>query len=143
VSFIVPSSFRQLPPVWEVAQPFNISVTGMVAYDVDPVAWASNHILAVVLTNPGERVMRPTYGAGLQNFVWENQDPLVEQQMLASIRTAVNVSEPNVTLHELQFVPTPDFSGQVELHISFSIGAAPTIHTVTFSLGGIGVEVMT
>lgn len=142
MSFIVPSNFRQLPPVWEIAQPFNIDATGAVAYDVDPVAWARNHILAVLLTNPGERVMRPSYGVGIYSFVWENPDPLVEQQMLTNIRQAVNIWEPNVTLHELAFVPQPDFSGIMYLEISFSLGSAPTVHTVTFSLGGTGVEIM-
>jgi len=141
MSFVVPSNFRQLPPVWEMAQPFNIDATGSVAYDIDPVTWARNHILAVLLTNPGERVMRPSYGVGIYSFVWENQDPLVEQQMITTIKQAVSVWEPNVTLHDLEFVPQPDFSGIVYLEIAFSVGAAPTIHTVTFSLGGTGVEI--
>jgi Bacteriophage baseplate protein W len=142
MSFIVPTNFRQLPPVWETAQPFNINATGAVAYDVDPVSWARNHILAVLLTNPGERVMRPNYGVGIHGFVWENQDPLTEQQMLTTIQQAVNTWEPNITLHELRFVPQPEFSGIMDLEISFSVGAIPTIHVISFSLGGTGVEIM-
>lgn len=141
MSFIVPTNFRQLPPVWEIAQPFNIDATGAVAYDTDPVVWATNHILAVLLTQPGERVMRPSYGVGLHNFVFENQDPLVEQQMLTSVQQAINVWEPNITLHDLSFVPQPDYSGILYLNISFSVGNAPTVHRVTVSLGGTGLEI--
>lgn len=141
MSFIVPTNFRQLPPVWEMSQPFQIDNNGTVGYDIDPVIWARNHILAVCLTDPGERVMRPNYGAGLHRYVWENQDPLAQQEMLNAIQQAVAAWEPNVLLEELEFVPQPDFSGVVDLRISFSIGSAPTVHTVSFSLGGVGVEV--
>jgi phage baseplate assembly protein W len=141
MSFIVPTNFRQLPPVWEMGQPFNIDAVGEVAYDSDPVAWARNHILAILLTNPGERVMRPTYGAGLLNYVWENDDPLVEQQTINDIQTAVGIWEPNITLNQLEFVPQPDYSGIVMLDVQFSIGASPTSYSVTISLGGAGVEV--
>lgn len=142
MSFIVPTNnFRQLPPVWEMAQPFNIDVLGEVTYDTDPVAWARNHILAVLLTNPGERVMRPTYGAGIFGFVFQNDDPLTEQQMILAIQQAVAAFEPNITLNTVEFVPQPDFSGTVLLDIAFSVGASPTPHSVTITLGGTGVEV--
>ena len=140
MTFLSPTNFRQLPEVWEMAQPFNIDVVGEVAYDTDPAAWARNHILALLLTSPGERVMRPGYGAGIYNFVWENDDQLVQAQIIANIRQAVAMSEPNITLQTLQFVQQPDFSGVVTLDISFSVGASPTTYTI--SLGGPGVETM-
>lgn len=141
MSFVVPINFRQLPPVWEMSQPFNIDATGEVAFDTDPAIWARNHILAILLTNPGERVMRGTYGAGIYNFVWENDDPLVEQQMITDIRQAVAAYEPNITLQQVAFVPQPDYSGVVTLDVAFSVGASPTVYTVTYSLGGTGVEI--
>ena len=143
MSFIVPTNFRQLPPVWEMAQPFNIDAAGEVAYDTDPVAWARNHILAILLTNPGERVMRPSYGAGIFNFVWENGDPLIENQIINDVQQAVAVWEPNVTINQIDFIPQPDYSGVVMLDIQFSVGSAPTTYSVTVTLGGVGVEVTT
>jgi hypothetical protein len=141
MSFIVPTNFRQLPPVWEIAQPFNIDATAEVAYDTDPVTWARNHILAILLTNPGERVMRPNYGAGILNFVWDKDDPLTEQTIIADIQQSVANWEPNITLNRIQFVPQPDYSGIVLLDIEFSVGVTPTPHSVTITLGGTGVEV--
>jgi Bacteriophage baseplate protein W len=141
MSFITSSNFRQLPPVWEIAQPFNIDAAAEVAYDIDPVSWARNHILAVLLTSPGERVMRPNYGAGIFNFVWENDDVLTQQQIINDIRQAIAIWEPNVTLNTVEFVPQQDFSGIVNLNIEFSIGASSTVHSVTLSLGGTGVEI--
>jgi hypothetical protein len=141
VTFIVPANFRQLPPVWEISQPFNINAAAEVAYDDDPVTWARNHILAILLTNPKERVMRPTYGVGIFKFVWENDNPLKEAEIINEIRNAVAQFEPNVTLQAVQFFQAPDFSGIVTLNIEFSVGANPTVHTMMLSLGGTGVEV--
>jgi len=141
VTFLVPANFRQLPPTWEMSQPFSIDGAAEVAYDTDPAVWARNHILAVLLTSPGERVMRPTYGAGIFRFVWENDDPLREQQIISAVQTAVATWEPNITLNSIKFIQQPDFSGIVNLDIEFSVGAPPTVYSITISLGGQGVEV--
>ena len=50
--------------------------------------------------------------------------------------------EPNITIQSIDFVPHPDVSGVVVLDISFSVGANPTVHAVTLSLGGDGIEIM-
>lgn len=141
MTFIQAANFRSLPPVWELAQPFRVDATGVIAFDQDPVAWAKNHILSVVLTSPGERVMRPGYGVGMYYMVFENDNPVLEQQITTAVQMAVTAWEPNITIQECKFTPQMDFSGIVELMISFSVGASPTVHSVRFSLGGTGVEV--
>lgn len=143
MTFLIPANFRQLPPVWEVAQPFSIGVSGEVSYDTDPVKWATNHILAILLTNPGERVMRPSYGAGVYGFVWENQDPLIEQNIIATINTQLATYEPNITVNEVEFVQS-DISmmnGVVMLVVSFTVGNSPTTYTFSVSLNGSQVEI--
>ena len=137
------NNFRQLPPVWEMSQPFNIDPAGEVAYDADPVSWARNHILAVLLTNPGERVMRPGYGAGIYNFVFENDDPLTEAQIINERSSdAVATWEPNITLNGIALHPADrTTAGTVLLDIAFTVGNAPTVYSVSVTLGGTGVEV--
>jgi len=141
MSFLVPSNFRQLPPVWEISQPFNIDSTGAVAFDLDPYRWAMNHILAILLTNPGERVMRPTYGAGVYGFVWENDNPLEEQALITTINNQLATYEPNIIVNDIEFLPEPQYSGIVTLQIHFTVGSSPTIQTFTVNLSGSSVEV--
>jgi hypothetical protein len=143
MTFVVPTNFRQLPPVWEMSQPFHFDVVGEIAYDTDAVTWVRNHILAVLLTNPKERVMRPTYGAGIFNFVWEPDDPLTQAQIISTVQQAVARWEPNVNLNKIEFVPQQDFSGVATLDIAFSLGPTSSTHTVSISLGGEGVEITT
>jgi hypothetical protein len=141
MSFIVPAQFRQLPPVWEIAQPFKVDASNSIAFDTDPVMWARNHILALLLTNPGERVMRPNYGIGIFSLVFENDNPLVEAQVVAAINAGAATYEPNITVNECKFVPQPEYSGAMEIHLSFSVGSAPTTYSMAFTVGGTAVEV--
>lgn len=145
MTFLVPSNFRQLPPVWEVAQPFRIDATGTVGFDADPERWAINHILALLLTNPGERVMRPTYGVGIYRFVWENDDPVEEQNFITAINMGLATYEPNINVTDVEFVSQTQFTGVgngiVVLMISFTVGNSPTTHTFSVDITGNQVEI--
>jgi uncharacterized protein len=141
MTFIPQPNYRQLPSVWEMAQPFNIDATGAVAFDLDPVRWARNHIVALLMTSPGERVMRPTYGVGMFNFVWENDDLITEQNIITSINNQLAAYEPNITIIVAQFVPQTQYSGVVLLQLDFTVGQSPTVHGVSVNLSGTAIEV--
>lgn len=67
-----------------------------------------NDILQLLLTSPGERVMRPTFGAGLRKVVFEQNDDFVEQTVRNSILEALNNYEPRVTTTTLTVSRIPD-----------------------------------
>jgi len=58
--------------------------TEMAQYEED----VRQAILIVLLTNPGERIMRPTFGAGLNDFLFEPINPTT----MATIRQRVEDS---------------------------------------------------
>jgi phage baseplate assembly protein W len=60
-----------------------------------------NDILQLLLTVPGERVMRPDFGVNLRNFVFE---PLTSTDLFAlqnEIERAITVQEPRVTVESV------------------------------------------
>lgn len=59
-------------------------------------------IQQLLLTVPGERVMRPTYGCQLRNQIWENIDSAAVSGA-ASITTAINSFEPRVNLVSVNY----------------------------------------
>jgi uncharacterized protein len=61
------------------------------------VALVLQDIEAMLLTNFGERVMRPEFGGNVSARVWENLDSAA-QNALISIRTAIVTYEPRVIL---------------------------------------------
>jgi len=58
-------------------------------------------LLILLLTNPGERVMLPDYGVGLNEFIFEPNDFTLAQQVKERIINAINTWEPRVIIEEL------------------------------------------
>lgn len=141
MSFVLPANFRQLSTSWEIGQPFNVDAAHAIDFSDDPVEWAKYHILALLLTNPGERVMRPNYGIGIYRLVFENDNPVLESQIISAINAGLALWEPNITVNDCEFVKQPDYSGVMELQIAFSVGASPSVYTVGFALNGTAVEI--
>ncbi|MCP3849972.1 MAG: GPW/gp25 family protein [Gammaproteobacteria bacterium] len=75
-------------------------------------------ILNILLTQPGERIMRPEFGAGLQTFIHQPNSLSTRQIIASTITTAINRWEPRVILETVNVIPdSDDFSRiNIELH---------------------------
>ncbi len=140
MSFVPPTNYHVLPLRKEVDDPFRFDPLGRVAFGQDPIEWAKNHIIALLLTSPGERVMRPTYGAGLRNFIFENSGPVEVQQLSLSISTALRQWEPSLDMVACDVLKVDPFQGLVELRIKFTMRPSIQVHTVQFTFDGTGIE---
>lgn len=56
----------------------------------DPDEHLRAKIIAILFTSPGERVMRPSFGAGLNRSVFENLSPLARPALEYRIRESLN-----------------------------------------------------
>ena len=67
-----------------------------------------NDILQLLLTVPGERVMRPDFGVNLRNFVFEQltQTDLISLQ--DSIEEEIAAQEPRVIVNSVELTPNAD-----------------------------------
>lgn len=54
----------------------------------------------LLLTSPGERVMRPDFGSGLPTRIWENLDTVAEEGV-SDIAYSIKQFEPRVSLIEV------------------------------------------
>jgi len=70
-----------------------------------------NDILQLLLTIPGERVMRPTYGVNLRNFVFENLVSSDLSILQSNIEEQLRIYEPRVDLEFIDLLPDPDKNG--------------------------------
>lgn len=64
---------------------------------VDGMGLLNQDLQILLLTLPGERVNRPTYGCRLYGRAWENIDDIA-QQGVVDIREAITTFEPRVKL---------------------------------------------
>lgn len=60
-------------------------------------------VVSLLLTQPGERLERPTYGCALRNLVFELDSPDLQGQVTAAIAQAVATWEPRVQLVSATF----------------------------------------
>ena len=78
------------------------------------------NLVNYLLTNPGERIANPSFGAGLRKFVFEQITEgnleFIEDKIEEDIRNNI----PNVNLQSVRVSANPDFN-QVTVGISYSI----------------------
>lgn len=79
---------HQLPPRLDIAFPFRVDHRGRTAtagYDEH----VRDMIEQLLFTNPGERVMRPDFGCGLLDLVFEPGSPELASALQLSIQAAL------------------------------------------------------
>jgi phage baseplate assembly protein W len=89
-------------------------------------------IRIILGTNPGERVMRPDFGAGLNAFVFE---PL-NTATLALVKTRVEESlvdwEPRIDLIEVRVTADLEAAGKLEIDIHYRVRSTNTLHNLVY-----------
>ena len=66
------------------------------------------NLVNYLLTNKGERVFRPLFGADLRNLLFENILDVTTEDLKATIQNDINVFFPNVVVEKIQFNNQPD-----------------------------------
>lgn len=103
----------------------------------------ADNLKNLILTNRGERVMMPDFGANLKPIMSEFGSPTFEQEAMARISTAVRKFLPFVSLTSMQLeeIPAPANSGLkiVKIGITYSVSQGSLSNqqiTVTISTVG-------
>jgi phage baseplate assembly protein W len=75
-------------------------------------------IRLIVMTGKGERVMRPDFGCGLREYLFQGLDYETVTQMRAEIEEALTVWEPRITDIEADVVPD---EGKMLIRVSYVV----------------------
>ena len=97
---------------------------------IDGIALLIQDIQLLLLTMPGERVMRPTWGCTLRNYIWENIDTLVAEGP-TTIVNALNTYESRITVLSVSASANRN-TGLVTFKIRFNINATNSPYTLVF-----------
>lgn len=84
----------------------------------------------LLLTLPGERVWRPTWGCGLRSLIWENQD-FAAIQGQGAIQSALENYEPRITVSSVDINSNPN-TGLISYNIQFVINQSNTSVSLIF-----------
>lgn len=89
-------------------------------------------IWIILGTNPGERVMRPEFGAGLGTFVFEP----VNTATLALVKTRVENAlvdwEPRIDVVEVKVTTDPAQRNTLLIEVSYRVRATNTLHNLVY-----------
>jgi len=78
------------------------------------------NLVNYLLTNPGERIANPTFGAGLRNFVFEQIDQNNLEDLEETIQQGISENIPNVVLESVEVTAEPDYN-TVTISLTYSI----------------------
>lgn len=72
-------------------------------------------------TRPGEQLMRPTFGAGLQNYLNEPNTLTTRRRIQDAITEALADWEPRIIVDHLEVLEVPNFPSRLRIEISYRI----------------------
>jgi len=133
---------RNMPT--ELLHPFAIGPGGSVASITDPDKQISQHVHALVSTEPGERVVLADYGVPTQGMLFQPDDELVAESIATRAKDALGRYEPGVFLQRVVPIFHPGGSGVAEVTVDYvrreSASTASSLskntNTAVLSVGG-------
>tara|TARA_Y100000361_G_scaffold123213_1_gene115770 strand:- start:4563 stop:4970 length:408 start_codon:yes stop_codon:yes gene_type:complete len=78
------------------------------------------NLLNYLLTNKGERVFKPNFGANLRNLLFENIVDASMDDLETRIQSDINFFFPNVVVQQLEFNNEPD-KNEVNFTLTYEI----------------------
>lgn len=95
------------------------------ADDTGRLAWSRDEralreaMLNILLTRPGERLMRPEFGAGLDSFVHQPNNQTTRSLIAGVVRRALERWEPRVVVEAVEVLPSPVDPAEVHVRIGY------------------------
>ncbi|HYU56753.1 MAG TPA: GPW/gp25 family protein, partial [Actinomycetota bacterium] len=104
---------------------------------LDGPALVRQSIRLILETEPGERVMRPTFGCGLRRYLMEPNTPSTRAGVGRDVEAALRAWEPRIDLRQVDVATTQDPS-EIVVTISYEHvrDRTPAVLQVPVVLGG-------
>jgi hypothetical protein len=81
-------------------------------------------ILTLLRTSPGERVMRPTFGCGVNELLFSENNRTTATQVALKVEIALKRFEPRITVDRVAVEPDADEESRMNINIDYTIRAA-------------------
>lgn len=103
-------------------------------------AWSSGEeniresIRIILLTEPGERIMRESFGGGLREFLFEPNTVTTRTLISERIKRVLERYEPRIRVNEVRADPDPDEPRLIAVTIEFSLIATQATEQLGLTL---------
>ncbi len=100
----------------------------MVAYEED----IRQAIRIIMGTNPGERMMRPDFGAGLNTFVFEPVNTTTMALVKTRVQEALIDWEPRIDVEDVKVTTDPSERNKLLIEVIYRVRATNTLHNLVY-----------
>src|SRR5688572_20220406 len=100
------------------AFPVKVNARGGLGWSSGPVR-VQDAMWIILNTAMRERVMRPAFGAGVNEYVFQSNSELVREELADAIRQALVKWEPRIELDAVRVEPDRDVPSQVLITIDY------------------------
>lgn len=100
----------------------------MAAYDED----IRQAILIIMQTDPGERVMRPDFGAGLNALVFEPVSTTTLALVKHRVEQALILWEPRINLIDVQVTTDDNERNRLLIEVNYQVRATNTFYNLVY-----------
>ena len=122
-----------------VALPLGINDTdGAYILHKDLTSMAEQNLKMVILTNPGERIMKPDFGAGIRQFLFEPATSGTATLVRQRIQDQVNKYLPYIDLLSLNVYTSEVGEATLVVSLQYAIPAANIVSDVTIDVATAG-----
>lgn len=83
-------------------------------------------------TSPGERVMQPSYGCGLQGMVFETINQSTMTEIKDIIERAILFFEPRITLEEIDVNTEDALEGMIKIRLDYTVRKTNTRSNIVY-----------
>jgi phage baseplate assembly protein W len=89
-------------------------------------------IRIILGTNPGERVMRPDFGAGLRAFVFEPVNATTKAQLRNRVEDSLVTWERRIDVETVQITPDPSEPFRLMIEIRYRVRATNSVQNMVY-----------
>jgi phage baseplate assembly protein W len=91
-------------------------------------------IQVLLRTRAGEQLMRPTLGAGLQNYLNEPNTLTTRRRIQDAIAATLSECEPRIIVDHLDVLEVPAFPGRLRIEIAYRVRRTGSVQTLGLTM---------
>jgi phage baseplate assembly protein W len=89
-------------------------------------------IWIILSTSPGERLMLPTFGAGIKDYVFQSNSQVICNRLQTAVRKALTQWEPRIQVVSVTATPSPEQDSLVLVSIDYQILATNELYNMVY-----------
>lgn len=113
--------------------PIKVNSNGGLSYTSGPDK-IQQAIWIILSTALGERAMNPTFGAGVQDYVFQSNSTLTQSGLAGAVKAALVKWEPRIEIDSVTVATSPDQASQVLININYRIRTTNELFNMVYPL---------